>query len=83
MADYSKRYSFLGELFPAQFRKPLSMLIWTVVLLADVAVVFLIAYLLGIDIIATTLRNSGYVIYLIIAFALFGLEVFVYNRITQ
>ena len=83
MADYSKRYSFFGDLFPKQFRTPLAMFIWTLILLADVAIVFAVAYLLGIDIVATALRNSGYKIYLLIAFALFGLEVFVFNKIHQ
>ena len=83
MADYSKRYSFLGDLFPKQFRKPLSAFIWTLILLADVALVFAVAYLLGIDILATALRNSGYLIYLLVALALFGLEVFVHNKISQ
>lgn len=83
MPDDNKRFRFLTELFPNQFRSVPSSIIWTLVFIADVAIVFAVAHLLGIDIISTALRNNGLFIYLIVAFLLFSLESFVYNRIRQ
>ena len=83
MPDDNRRFRLLGELFPNQFRSVSSIIIWTLVFLADVAIVFTVAYLLGIDIMTTALRKNGLLIYLILAFLLFSLESFVFNKIKQ
>ena len=85
MSDYHKRYNFLGELFPNQFRSIPSIIIWTLVFIVDVVLVFLAAHLLEIPlpIGGTAWGKIGLPLYLIIAFALFCVESFVYNKIRQ
>ena len=85
MSDYHKRFNFLGELFPNQFRSIPSIIIWTIVYLIDVAIVFAVAHLLDIPLpIGISMWGKvGLALYLIIAFALFCLESFVYNKIRQ
>lgn len=80
MADYHKRFNFLGEMFPNQFRTIPSIIIWTLVFIVDVVMVFWVAHLLGFPILEAV-RESILIIYLIIAFALFCLESFLYNLI--
>ena len=80
-----KKNLFLKELFPRQFNSPVSIIIWTIIFLIDVAIVFGLAALLGIPlpIGGTVWGKIGLTVYLIIAFALFCLESFVYNKIRQ
>jgi len=82
MYDHKKNY-FLKELFPAQFNTIPSIIIWTIVYLVDVAIVFAVAYLLGIPLPVGNWGKVGLILYLIVAFALFCLESFVYNKIKQ
>lgn len=82
MSDYHKRFNFLGEWFPNQFRTIPSIIIWTIVFLVDVAIVFAVAHLLGIPLpIGGTWGKIGFPLYMIIAFGLFCLESFLYNLI--
>ena len=84
MSDYHKRYNFLGEMFPNQFRSIPSIILWTLVFIADIVIVFAAAHLLGIPLpIGGTWGKLGLILYLCIAFGLFCLESFVYNRIIQ
>ena len=80
-----KKNLFLKELFPRQFNSPVSIIIWTIIFLIDVAIVFGIAALLGIPlpIGGTVWGKIGLTVYLIVALALFCLESFVYNKIRQ
>ena len=82
---HHKKSLFLKEMFPGQFNSPVSIIIWTIIFLFDVAIVFGIAALLGIPLPVggTTWGKIGLTVYLIIAFALFCLESFVYNKIRQ
>ena len=77
--DY-KKYKFLSEMFPNQFRTIPGIILWTLVFLADVALVFWIAHLMGIPILTAT-NKAVLMIYLAIAFALFCLESWLYNLI--
>lgn len=84
MYDHHKRFHFLSEIFPNQTRSVSSIIIWTLVYLVDVAIVFAVAHLLGIPLpIYGTWGKIGLILYLVIAFALFCLESFVYNKIRQ
>ena len=85
MSDYHKRYNFLGELFPNQFRSIPSIITWTIVYIVDVVIVFAAAHLLGIPLPVgmTAWGKIGLILYLVIAFALFCLESFVFNKIKQ
>lgn len=85
MSDYHKRFNFLGEIFPNQFRTIPSIIIWTLVFIVDVVIVFAVAHLLGIPlpIGVTAWGKIGLIVYLVIAFVLFCLESFVYNKIKQ
>ena len=47
MYEYHKKNFFLKELFPKQFDTVPHIIIWTIVFLADVALVFVAAWLLG------------------------------------
>ena len=82
---HHKKNLFLKELFPRQFNTPISIIVWTVIFLIDVAIVFGIAALLDIPLpIGRTFWGQiGLTVYLIVAFALFCLESFVYNKIKQ
>lgn len=84
MSDYHKRFNFLGELFPNQFRSVPSIIIWTLVYIVDVVIVFAVAHLLEIPLpIGAQWGKIGLILYLLIAFALFCLESFVYSKIRQ
>ena len=80
-----KKNLFLKELFPRQFNSPVSIIIWTIIFLIDVAIVFGLAALLGIPlpIGGTVWGKIGLTVYLIVALSLFCLESFVYNKIRQ
>jgi hypothetical protein len=67
-------------MFPTQFRTIPGIIVWTLVFLADVALVFWAAHLLGFPILAA-LNKAVLMIYLVIAFALFCLESYLYNLI--
>ena len=83
MYDHKKNY-FLNEMFPGQFNTIPSIIIWTIVYIVDVALVFSAAYLLGIPLpIGVIWGKLGLILYLIIAFALFCLESFVYHKIKR
>ena len=78
----NKKNFFLNELFPGQFDTIPHILIWTLVFLVDIAAVFGVAHLLGIPLpIGPTWGKIGLILYLVIAFALFCLESFVYHKI--
>jgi hypothetical protein len=83
MYDYKKNF-FLKEMFPKQFDTIPHIIIWTIVFLADVAIVFGAAHLLGIPLpISGAWGKIGLILYLVIAFVLFCLESFVYNKIIE
>ena len=83
--DYHKKNFFLNEMFPGQFDTVPHIIIWTIVFLLDVAAVFGVACLLGIPLPVgmTPWGKIGLIVYLVIAFALFCLESWVYNKIRQ
>ena len=79
-----KKYFFLKEMFPKQFDTIPHIIIWTIVFLVDIAAVFGIAYLIGIPLpIGGNWGKIGLILYLVVAFALFCLESFVYNKIIE
>ena len=82
---HHKKNLFLKELFPRQFNSPVSIIIWTILFLVDVAIVFGLAALLGIPlpIGGTVWGKIGLTVYLTLSFALFCLESFVFNKIRQ
>ena len=82
---HHKKNLFLKEMFPGQFNSPVSIIIWTIIFLIDVAIVFGIAALLGIPLPVggTAWGKIGLTVYLTLSFALFCLESFVYNKIRQ
>lgn len=82
MEEPKSPYYILTLLFPKQFRSIPSTIIWTIVFLLDAAVVFWAAHLLGFQILNTGSWATPAVC-LLIAFGLFCLESFLYNRITQ
>jgi len=84
MYEYHKKNFFLKEMFPKQFDTIPHIIIWTIVFLADVALVFVAAWLVGIPLpIGDTWGKIGLILYLVVAFALFCLESFVYNKIIE
>ena len=82
MYDHKKNF-FLKEVFPRQFDTIPHIILWTIVFLADVAAVFAVAYLLGIPLPIGTWSKIGLILYLVVAFGLFCLESYIYNKITQ
>ena len=84
MYEYHKKNFFLKEMFPKQFDTIPHIIIWTIIFLADIALVFVAAWLLGIPLpIGGTWGKIGLILYLGVAFALFCLESFVYNKIIE
>ena len=77
--DPNKKNLFLKEMFPQQFNTVPHIIIWTIVFLLDVAAVFGVAHLLGLPLPG----RVGVMIYLVVAFALFCLESWIYNKIKQ
>jgi len=76
---------WLRELFPEQTRSISSILVWTMVYIADVVLVFWLAALLGIPIIGIQYRLMTVLVglYLILALVLFWLETLVYGWILK
>ncbi len=74
---------FLREWFPEQTKTIPRIILWTIIFLADTALVFWLGSLLGIDLLGISYRLTTLLIglYLVIAFGLFSLEAFVYNKI--
>ena len=77
--EYHKKNFFLKEMFPRQFDTIPHIILWTIVFLVDVAAVFGVAHLLGLPLPG----KVGLMLYLVVAFALFCLESWVYNKIVQ
>ncbi len=82
--DYKKNL-FLKEMFPRQFDTIPHIIIWSIVFIIDVLAVFGAAHLLGIPLpIGMSLWSKiGLILYLVIAFALFCLESFVYHKVRK
>ena len=81
---HHKKNQFLREMFPRQFDTAAHIILWTVIFLADVALVFAAAHLLDIPLpIGGAWGKIGLILYLIIAFALFCLESFIYNKLLE
>ena len=74
---------WLRELFPEQTKTIPRIIVWTIVYLADVAVVFWLASAVGIDILTLPYRLTTVIagVYLVIAFLLFWAEAAIYNRL--
>jgi len=66
------------EMFPEQTNSPLSIFLWTVLFLIDIAVVFYVAHLLGFDILKATNKNV-LTVYLVLAGILLGIEIFLHR----
>ena len=81
--DYHKKNFFLKEMFPKQFDTVPHIIIWTIVFLVDIAIVFGVAYLLGLPMPVGPLGKVGVMLYLVAAFALFCLESWIYTKIKQ
>ena len=74
---------WLREVFPEQTRSVKSILIWTLVYIADVVLVFFLAAKLGIDLMQMPFRLTGILagVYLVIALVLFWAETAIYNKL--
>lgn len=68
----------IREMFPEQTNSPLSIIIWTVLFLIDVAVVFYVAHLLGFNVLKATNKNV-LTVYLVLACVLLGIEIFLHR----
>ena len=79
----NKKNFFLNEMFPGQFDTIPHIIIWTLVFLADVAIVFGAAYLLEIPLPTGTWYKTVFILYMVAAFGLFVLESWIYNKIKQ
>ena len=77
--DYHKKSFFLNEMFPGQFDTIPHIIIWTIVFIIDIAAVFGVTYLLGLPLPG----KVGLILYLVIAFLLFCLESWIFNKIKQ
>ena len=75
--NHHKKNFFLNEMFPGQFDTIPHIIIWTIVFIIDVAAVFGVAHLLGIPLPG----KVGLILYLVVAFLLFCLESWIYNKI--
>ena len=78
-----KKNFFLREMFPKQFDTIPHIVLWTLIFLADVAIVFGAAFLLGIPMPVGPWRKIGFILYMVAAFALFCLESWIYNKIRK
>ena len=76
---------FLSEWFPEQTKSLPCILLWTVIFLADVALVFWVMGKLGVDIVSMQyqFRKALLMLYLLAAFLIFLLESFVYNKFCE
>lgn len=66
------------EMFPEQTNSVLSIMIWTILFLIDIAVVFYVAHLLGFDILKANNKNV-LTVYLLLAGILLGVEIFLHR----
>lgn len=66
------------EMFPEQTNSVLSIIIWTVLFLIDIAIVFYVAHLLGFDITRANNKNV-LTVYLLLAGILLGIEIFLHR----
>ena len=79
-----KKNLFLKEMFPKQFDTVPHIILWTLVFLADVALVFAAAHFLGIPLpIGGAWGKVGLILYLVVAFGLFCLESYLYNKFAK
>ena len=69
----------IREMFPEQTNSVLSIIIWTVLFLIDIAIVFYVAHLLGFDITKANNKNV-LTVYMVLAGILLGIEIFL-NRV--
>ena len=74
---------WLREWFPEQTKSVKSILVWSLVYIADVIVVFWLAAKLGIDLMLLPYRLTSMVagFYLIIALGLFWVQTAIYNKL--
>ena len=68
----------IREMFPEQTNSLLSIIIWTVLFLIDIAVVFYVAHLLGFNILKANNKNV-LTVYLVLAGILLGIEIFLHR----
>jgi hypothetical protein len=68
----------IREMFPEQTNSVLSIIIWTVLFLIDIAIVFYVAHLLGFDITRANNKNV-LTVYLVLAGILLGIEIFLHR----
>ena len=83
MYGNSKKNFFLKEMFPQQFDTVPHIIIWTLVFLADVAIVFVGAYFLGFPLLTGIWHKVGFILYMVAAFALFCLESWIYTKLKK
>ena len=83
MYGNSKKNFFLKEMFPQQFDTVPHIIIWTLVFLADVAIVFVGAYFLGFPLLTGIWYKVGFILYMVAAFALFCLESWIYTKLKK
>ena len=81
MPKHHNYHNFLGEMFPTQFRTIPSIIIWTLVYIVDAALVIWAAWLLDFPLLSGPHNQLVLIICMVIAFALFCLESFLYNLI--
>ncbi len=87
MTNHPRGYNpgkFLREWFPEQTKSIPCIVIWTIIFIADAALIFWAANTLGFDILEVSnynLRTTLMVIYLVIALGLFAIETFIYNKL--
>ena len=81
MAEHHSRFRLLSQMFPYQTRSIPTIIIWTLIFIADVALVFWAAHLLGFSILNAVNNKGLLILYLLLAFALFCIESFLYNLI--
>ena len=74
---------WLREVFPEQTKSVKSILIWSLVFIADIALVFLVAVKLGLNLTEIPYQFSRVLsgVFIAVALLLFWLETAVYNKI--
>ena len=74
---------WLREWFPEQTKSVKSILVWSVIYIADVILVFWLAAKLGIDLMQLPYRLTSVIagLYLILALGLFWAETAIYNKL--
>lgn len=71
----------LKQIFPEQTKNNLSIIIWTIVFIADLVLVYFTAGWLGIDLLG--IRQVGLMLFIGAGLALFWLETFIYNHLIR